>query len=252
MQRLHDFGLSTFASAVVHDGHARLKRVNNHLGVRRVDSVVQTEEHINGADAVIRTHQLEFLVLRQVPQMNGAKLSEPYISADRHRVLCIVLSSLEARTELIRPAGAGQCRLDRLTSGSYDEYIQAGDGNFHARFCYCVIRLGVELWIRLLQEFICCGGGLNVRAMVDERPDPHTRGELRHAAKMIAVPVSRNQVVDLGESCVLDGGHDALRIPDSGCTGISGIDEHGFAGGRHEERGISALHVYDVDVQCRA
>ena len=43
--------------------------------------------------------------------------------------------------------------------------------------------------------------------------------------KVIAVPVSGNQVVDPYEPCVFDGGHNALGIPHSGCAGISGVDE---------------------------
>jgi hypothetical protein len=222
--------------------------MNEHFRVRRIDSVVQAEKHVDSADAVIRTHQLEFFVLRQVTQMDRAELSERHIHADRHRVLCIVLSGTEARTIWIRPAGSGQCRSDRLTSGSHNEDIQAGDGNLHAGSCYGVRCFAVELWIDLLQKFIGSGTGLNVRAMVDEIADLDTRGELRHAAKVIAVPMSRDQVVDLGEPCVLDGGHDALRIPDGGCTGISRIDEHGLAGRRHEQRGVSALYIDDVDV----
>ena len=66
---------------------------------------------------------------------------------------------------------------------------------------------------------------------------------------MIAVPVRGDQMVDLREPCVFDGGHDALGISDGGGAGISGIDEQRFAGRRHEERGVSALHVDDIDVQ---
>jgi hypothetical protein len=66
-----------------------------------------------------------------------------------------------------------------------------------------------ELWIRFLKKFVSGGTGLDVGAVVDEIPDRDARGELRHAAKMIAVPVSGNQVVDPCEPCVFDGGHDA-------------------------------------------
>ena len=76
---------------------------------------MQTQEHINGADAVVRAHQLEFLVLREIAQVNRAEASEPHVGSDRHRILGIVLSRLEARTIGIHPAGSGQSRLDRLT-----------------------------------------------------------------------------------------------------------------------------------------
>src|SRR5258705_3773982 len=108
---------------------------------------MQAQKHVNRADAVIRTHQLEFLVLRQIPQMNRAKLSECDIGPDRHRVLCIVLSRLEARTVWIRPASSRESRLGRLARGRHHEYVQASNRNLHAGSGYCVLRLGVELWI---------------------------------------------------------------------------------------------------------
>jgi hypothetical protein len=76
-----------------------------------------------------------------------------------------------------------------------------------------------------LKKFVSGGTGLDIGAVIDEIPDRDARGELRHAAKVIAVPVSGNQVVDPYEPCVFDGGHNALGIPHSGCAGISGVDE---------------------------
>src|ERR1700687_3772167 len=109
--------------------------------------------------------------------MNRAKLSERDVGPDRHRVLCVVLSRLEARTVWICPAGSGQRRLDRLTGGSHHENIQSCDGNLIARPCYGMFGLGVELRICLLQKLVSGGGGLNIRAVVDEIPDRDTRRE---------------------------------------------------------------------------
>jgi hypothetical protein len=66
---------------------------------------------------------------------------------------------------------------------------------------------------------------------------------------MIPVSVSGDQMVDVCEPGVFDGGHDALRISDRACTGISRIEEQRFAGRRHEKGGISAFDVYDIDIQ---
>ena len=65
--------------------------------------------------------------------------------------------------------------------------------------------------------------------MVDELSDRDARRELGHATEMIAVPVRGNQIVDLAEARIFDGGHYAVRISDRGCTGIPRIDEHRFA-----------------------
>src|SRR2546423_2168588 len=101
----------------------------------------------------------------------------------RHGFLCFVLSGLETRAIWIRPAGSRQCRLDCFTGGSHHEHIQTRDRNLIAWPCDGVPGLGVELWIRPLQELISSGGGLNVPAVVDEIPDWDTRGEFGHAAK---------------------------------------------------------------------
>src|SRR5712691_6695408 len=144
MQGLHHFRLSAFTSAVVHDRNAGAEGVNENVRIRGIHSVMQTQKHINSAEAVIRTHQLEFLVPRQIAQVNRAKVSEPQVGPDRHRVLGIVLSRLEARTIWIRPASSWQRRLDRLTGGRHDEYIQARDGYLASRFCYGVLPFRVE------------------------------------------------------------------------------------------------------------
>src|SRR5580692_1519102 len=66
---------------------------------------------------------------------------------------------------------------------------------------------------------------------------------------MITVPVRRDQMVDLYEAGILDGGHDAARVPDCGWAAISRVDEHGLAGRRYEQRRVPTLHVHDIDVQ---
>ena len=44
--------------------------------------MMQPQEQVDGADAVIRAHQLEFLVLGQIAQMDGAEFSERGVDAD--------------------------------------------------------------------------------------------------------------------------------------------------------------------------
>ena len=74
---------------------------------------------------------------------------------------------------------------------------------------------------------------------------------------MIAVPVSDDEVINLGDAGVFGGGHDALRVADCACPRVSGVDEHRLTRGRHEEHdvslrtdvGTSALDIYDIHVQ---
>ena len=180
--------------------------------------------------------------------MNRAELSERHIECRPTSSSALFSPGLKL-AQYSSPCRLGQCRSDRLAGGGHHEHIQACDGNLAARFCHRVLGFCVELWIRLLQKLIGGGTRLNVRAVVDEIPDGDARCELGHAAKMIAVPVRGDQIVDLREARILDGGHDAFGISDRARAGVPRIDEHRCAGRRHEERGVAALHVDDIDVQ---
>ena len=68
-------------------------------------------------------------------------------------------------------------------------------------------------------------------------------------AEVIAVPVRGDQVIDLREAGVLDRRHDALGVSRRRRAAIAGIDEHRLARRRHEQRGVAALDVDDVDVE---
>ena len=67
---------------------------------------------------------------------------------------------------------------------------------------------------------------------------------------MVAVPVGCDQVVDLGEARVLDRGHDPGGVALGGVRGhVAGVHQHGLARRRHEEGGVPALDVDDIDVE---
>jgi hypothetical protein len=91
-----------------------------------------------------------------------------------------------------------------------------------------VLRLGGKFSI-LLEHRIDLWGRLHVGAVVDELFDGNPRRELRKPADMIAVIVRRNQMIDLGDSSVFGGRHDAVGVADSGSAGISSVDEDRFA-----------------------
>jgi hypothetical protein len=83
----------------------------------------------------------------------------------------------------------------------------------------------MEQGIRLLEEFIDGDAGLHVRSVVDEMPDRHARRELRHAAKMIAVPMRGDEMIDLRQAGLFGGGHDAIRISRRRRAAIARIDQ---------------------------
>ena len=66
---------------------------------------------------------------------------------------------------------------------------------------------------------------------------------------MVAMVVSRNQVIDLFEAGISDGGHDAIRVAHRRRASIPRIDENRFAGGRNIKLGVASLHIDHVDVQ---
>ena len=67
---------------------------------------------------------------------------------------------------------------------------------------------------------------------------------------LVHVPVRGDQVVDLREPGVLDGRHDAAGVSGAGGAAVPRVDEDRLTGGRHKERGVPALHVDDVDIEC--
>src|SRR5438094_7327152 len=148
----HHLRLTAFARAVVHDGHARTKRVNDHRRVRARLSVVQSEQHIHSAEPIIRTHQLELLVLREVAEMNRSKSPKREMNPDRLGILGVVLASFEAGAGRIRPAAARQRGLDYFARGGHDAYIDAAESNLVARFGDCMPGAGVKSRVRLLEK----------------------------------------------------------------------------------------------------
>ena len=90
--------------------------------------------------------------------------------------------------------------------------------------------LRIKLRIRLLQEVIGSGARLHVRAVVDELADRNARRQFGHPAEVIAMPVSRDQMVDLREPCIFHRGHDALGVANRPCASIACIDQQRLAG----------------------
>ncbi len=182
--------------------------------------------------------------------MQRAEFSELDVDADRHRVLGIVVARLEAGAIRIGRARAGKRGLYGRAGGGHHPHLDARDRDPVARLHDRVSRLGVELRVRFRNKVIGRRRGLNVRPMIDEMLDRDELGELGYAAEMIAVPMGDDEMVDLRQTGVLDGRHDAPGVPDRRVRRhIAGIDEERFARWRHQERGVAALDVDHVDVE---
>src|SRR5262245_42690951 len=89
--------------------------------------------------------------------------------------------------------------------------------------------------------------------MVDVMLDRDALGDLGHAAEMVTMPMRRDEMINLRETGILGGCHDALGVADGSLrSSVAGIDQDGFAGWRDEQRGIAAFDIDHVNVERRA
>jgi hypothetical protein len=110
-------------------------------------------------------------------------------------------------------------------------------------------RCRVKLRVCLLEKRVGSLARLSIRAVIDELSNRNLRGKFSQAAEMIAVPVGRNQMIDLASSRVLDRLEDAAGVARRRCPGIPGINEQRLMGRRDEQRGVATFDIDDVDVQ---
>src|SRR5207247_2465458 len=66
---------------------------------------------------------------------------------------------------------------------------------------------------------------LNARAVSDTFANRDLRGQFRQPAKVIAMPMSHNQVIDLLKACIFDRSHNAAGVARSRSARIAGVDE---------------------------
>ena len=123
------------------------------------------------------------------------------------------------------------------------------DGYPVPRLCDDMLGAAVKGGIRFLQELIGRSSSLHVGAVVDVLTDGNTLGQLGHRTEVIGVPVRGDEVVNTGEPRVFRGSHHPICISPGRRTAIAGVDEHRLTRRGHEERGVPAFDVDEVDVQ---
>ena len=209
--------------------------------------MVRNDIEIDGADGIVRAHQIELAVPQQVAEIDHAELAERDQAADRLAVLVerIRVLGLEVGAAGIRLAAAGKRRLDRLAAGRHDAPVQSGDRQLVAGFDDGVLGLSVELGVSRLKagDLLAL---LAARTVIDEVLDRHALGQLQHPADVIDVIVRRHQVVDLFDANLAEYSHDAVEVARAG---VAGVDHHRLAGRRAEERGGAAFDVDHIDVE---
>ena len=175
--------------------------------------MVRDDVQIDCADRVCRTHQRELFVDRQVAQMQPAKLAEDEMDADRLRVFATVLGlRFERRAVRVRPTATRQRCLDHLPTSSHDCDLHAGKRHGVAGLRHRVAGRAVQLAVGPVEERVGPLVVLDTRTVIDEVPDRDPRGQLAHAAVVVTVVVGRDQMVDLGQSGILDRRHDAAHV----------------------------------------
>ena len=80
--------------------------------------------------------------------------------------------------------------------------------------------------------------------MIVEMLDGHAAGQLRQAAEVIDVVVRQHEVIDLRDAGI---GHCRLDAIGVAATGIAGVHQQCFSGGRHKQRRLAALRVDVID-----
>src|SRR5437773_796371 len=114
MDDLHRVRLSALPGSIVHDCGARLDGMGEHGRVRYGLPMMRDDPQIDGADAILRAHQVELLVPGEIAEMQHPKFSKSDVASDRLRILGFVhLLRSEAGTVWIRLSCARRARPPR-------------------------------------------------------------------------------------------------------------------------------------------
>src|SRR5438128_448728 len=111
MDDLHRVRLSALPGSIVHDCGARLDGVGEHGRVRYGLPMMRDDPQIDSADAILRAHQVEFLVPGEIAEMQHPKFSKSDVASDRLRILGLIhFLRREAGTVWIRLSCARRAR----------------------------------------------------------------------------------------------------------------------------------------------
>src|SRR5262249_27326425 len=100
-----------------------------------------------------------------------------------------------------------------------------------------------------LEECVGYSRRLNVGSMIDVLTDGYTFREFCHSTEVVAVPMRRDQVVDLLQFGIFCRSHDALGITNRSGSGVPRIDEKRLALRCYEQGCIAALDVDHINVE---
>src|SRR5881628_2920111 len=129
--------------------------------------------------------------------MDRAEFSKRHVSADRLWIFRVVLTRLEVGAIRVSPTGSRQRVPDHLPRRGHNARIKTSDRKFIPGFRNGMFPLGHNYRVCLFQKVVRQLTRLNVRTVIDEFPDRNLRSQFGETSKMIAVPMSDDQVIDL-------------------------------------------------------
>ena len=199
-EHLHRLGLSAFARAVVHDRHTRFDGMNEDLRIRRRLPMMGDDGQIDGANRIVRAHELVLGVRSQIAQVDDAEVTELCDDAHRLGVFTVVFAlCYEIGAVAVAYASAPQRPAQDLLRGRNDRDVDAGQGNAIPGCYNRVASASVQRSVRRVEKLGHPGIRFDAGTVVDEVAHRNPSGEFLHRSPVVAVPVRRDQVVDLGD-----------------------------------------------------
>ena len=158
---------SALAGAVLHDRDARADAVDECVGTGPRQPVVGHHVEVDGADRIVRAHQLELLVPEQVAEIEQRETARtrsrrPPSARFRRESQGLPSSGSSAQAGFGRPP-PGSGFFEHLAAGGDDANVDAGDGHAIAGLHDRVLGLAVELRVRSLKA-------LDLLALLDDGP----------------------------------------------------------------------------------
>ena len=181
--------------------------------------------------------------------MRRSELAERDVAADRLRIFFVTVGRLEGGAGRVRFSSARQRVLDHLSGGAHHHDLETGDRDLVTRLCNGVRRLPVKPRIGVFQKIVDRLVWLSIRTVIDVVPYGNASGELRNTARMIAVPVGDDQMIDLSQVRVACRGDDASGVAYRSGATVARIDQQRLARRRDKQCRVAAFDVHDVDVE---
>jgi len=113
-----------------------------------------------------------------------------------------------------------------------------------------MFRGSIQKGIRLVQECIDDGIGLNIRAVVDELAHSDVPSQHGHPSEVIAVPVRGDEMIDLLKARIVDRSQDSTRVTVTAGAHVPCINQKRLAGRGHHQHRLATFDIHHVDLQA--